>query len=43
MKLIFEFSKEYKILAIAETIACLKTEKIKYNIIELNQELLIRL
>lgn len=40
MKLIFEFSKEYKNLPIAETLSCLKTEKINYKIIELNQELL---
>ena len=40
MKLIFDFSKEYKNLPIAETLSCLKTEKINYKIIELNQELL---
>ena len=41
MKIIFEFSKEYKTLAIDEAIACLKTEKIIYKIIEFNPELLI--
>ena len=41
MEIIFEFSKEYTTLAIDEAIACLKTEKIIYKIIEFNPELLI--
>ncbi len=41
MEFIFEFSKEYKNLQIAEVLSCLETEEINYEIIESNQDLLI--
>ena len=41
MKFIFELSKEYKTLPVAEILACLKAERIKYKIIESNEDVLV--
>lgn len=41
MKSIFELSKEHKTLPIAEVLACLKAEKIGYNIIESKDDVLV--
>jgi len=41
MKLIFELSKEYKILPAAEILACLKAEMINYKVIESNDDVLV--
>jgi len=40
MKLIFELSKEYKMLPAAEILACLKAENINYKVIESNEDVL---
>ena len=41
MKFIFELSKEHKTLPTSEILACLKAEDINYNLIEINQDVLV--
>jgi len=41
MKFIFELSREHETLPTSEVLACLKAEKINYNIIETNQNALV--
>ncbi len=41
MKFIFELSKEHETLPTSEVLACLKAEKVNYNIIETNQNVLV--
>jgi len=41
MKFIFELSKEHETLPTSEVFACLRAEKINYNIIETNQNVLV--
>lgn len=41
MKYLFELSKEYNSLPQAEVISCLKAEKINYNLIETNEDVVV--
>jgi tRNA (guanine10-N2)-dimethyltransferase len=41
MKIIFEFSKEFQKLPAAETLACLNSENLEYDILEINNDLLL--